>query len=138
MMVPAGMYFVKLLISIQQIVNSRGGDFPILSDRRHRRREVDATLLPLFTIEINFRRLLYVACTRAQGLLYLSHAAVRKVAGETKTKKLSEFVSVVTNQNPVGIWSTIPSAFRLISRRHYLLAAALISDGMIGWSFAKF
>lgn len=46
------------------------------------------------------RRLLYVACTRAQGLLYLSHAAVRKVAGETKTKKLSEFVSVVTNQNP--------------------------------------
>jgi len=46
------------------------------------------------------RRLLYVACTRAQGLLYLSHAAVRKVAGETKTKKLSEFVSVITTQTP--------------------------------------
>jgi len=45
------------------------------------------------------RRLLYVACTRAQGLLYLSHSSKRKVAGETKTKELSDFISVVTKAN---------------------------------------
>jgi len=48
------------------------------------------------------RRLLYVACTRAQGLLYLSHAAKRKVAGETKTKEVSEFISIVTKQDQVS------------------------------------
>lgn len=68
----------------------------------------------LLTTKIHFRRLLYVACTRAQALLYLSHANMRKVAGETKTKKLSEFVSVVTNQNPVGVLSSILGISRLI------------------------
>lgn len=48
------------------------------------------------------RRLLYVACTRAQGLLYLSHAANRRVGGETKSKGLSEFVSVIVKHNQVG------------------------------------
>ncbi|TFK40400.1 P-loop containing nucleoside triphosphate hydrolase protein [Crucibulum laeve] len=46
------------------------------------------------------RRLLYVACTRAQGLLYLTHAEQRKFGGEAKKKDLSEFVSAVTKQNP--------------------------------------
>ncbi|KAF9065598.1 P-loop containing nucleoside triphosphate hydrolase protein [Rhodocollybia butyracea] len=46
------------------------------------------------------RRLLYVACTRAQSLLYLSHATSRKVAGETKTKELSAFVSSVIKEDP--------------------------------------
>ncbi|KAH9939503.1 UvrD-helicase-domain-containing protein [Amylocystis lapponica] len=55
------------------------------------------------------RRLLYVACTRAQGLLYLSHSSSRMVAGEVKSKDLSEFIWAVirgdsalfTNQPPV-------------------------------------
>ncbi|THV07389.1 UvrD-helicase-domain-containing protein [Dendrothele bispora CBS 962.96] len=46
------------------------------------------------------RRLLYVACTRAQSLLYISHASQRKVAGETKGKELSGFISAVAKQNP--------------------------------------
>ncbi|KAJ3796874.1 P-loop containing nucleoside triphosphate hydrolase protein [Lentinula aff. detonsa] len=46
------------------------------------------------------RRLLYVACTRAQSLLYLSYATQRKVAGETKARDLSPFVSSVVRQNP--------------------------------------
>lgn len=47
------------------------------------------------------RRLLYVACTRAQGLLYLSRVTRRKVAGEFKNKELSAFVSDVMNENSV-------------------------------------
>ncbi|RDB25802.1 ATP-dependent DNA helicase PcrA [Hypsizygus marmoreus] len=54
------------------------------------------------------RRLLYVACTRAQGLLYLSHVEKRKVAGDTKSKELSEFISVITKQNPTLFTSWQP------------------------------
>ncbi|EKM58321.1 uncharacterized protein PHACADRAFT_193443 [Phanerochaete carnosa HHB-10118-sp] len=50
------------------------------------------------------RRLLYVACTRAQALLYLTHASSRMMAGETVSKRLSEFVSVLPGvPPPVGI-----------------------------------
>lgn len=45
------------------------------------------------------RRLLYVACTRAQCLLYLSHAEKRKIAGETKTRTISPFLSAVRTEN---------------------------------------
>jgi DNA helicase-2/ATP-dependent DNA helicase PcrA len=45
------------------------------------------------------RRLLYVACTRAQGLLYLSHAQKRKMAAETKAKDLSSFIGEVIKQD---------------------------------------
>ncbi|KAJ7047915.1 P-loop containing nucleoside triphosphate hydrolase protein [Mycena alexandri] len=45
------------------------------------------------------RRLLYVACTRAQTLLYLSHVSKRKVGGETKTKEISEFVASATKEH---------------------------------------
>ncbi|KIK97773.1 hypothetical protein PAXRUDRAFT_135598 [Paxillus rubicundulus Ve08.2h10] len=38
------------------------------------------------------RRLLYVACTRAQVMLYLTHAVKRKSAGEQKTRDLSAFL----------------------------------------------
>ncbi|KAG8769836.1 hypothetical protein FRC15_004357, partial [Serendipita sp. 397] len=41
------------------------------------------------------RRLLYVACTRAQILLYLTYANKRKLGGETKTTDLSEYLKVV-------------------------------------------
>ncbi|KAI0065105.1 UvrD-helicase-domain-containing protein [Artomyces pyxidatus] len=41
------------------------------------------------------RRLLYVACTRAQGLLYLSHVESRMVAGSTTYPDLSDFIGVV-------------------------------------------
>ena len=54
------------------------------------------------------RRLLYVACTRAQGLLYLTHAAKRKVNGEQKTKEVSPFLAAVTKKNKVSLLRTHP------------------------------
>ncbi|KAL6298631.1 P-loop containing nucleoside triphosphate hydrolase protein [Sparassis latifolia] len=53
-------------------------------------------------------RLLYVACTRAQGLLYLSHTASRMVAGMSMKKALSEFIAVVRRNNPVLFTDKIP------------------------------
>lgn len=44
------------------------------------------------------RRLLYVACTRAQCLLYLSHTEKRKIAGETKTQIMSPFLSAIKTE----------------------------------------
>ncbi|KAK1224989.1 ATP-dependent DNA helicase srs2 [Marasmius sp. AFHP31] len=45
------------------------------------------------------RRLLYVACTRAQSLLYLSHSSTRKVGGDEKPRDLSTFIESVTEIN---------------------------------------
>ncbi|KAF8518460.1 P-loop containing nucleoside triphosphate hydrolase protein [Gautieria morchelliformis] len=50
------------------------------------------------------RRLLYVACTRAQGLLYLSHSTYRMTAGNLAKKDLSEFVSRL----PLRLFSPTP------------------------------
>ncbi|KAI0635844.1 UvrD-helicase-domain-containing protein [Trametes polyzona] len=41
------------------------------------------------------RRLLYVACTRAQGLLYLTHSSSRMMSGEYKPQHVSRFVGEV-------------------------------------------
>ncbi|KAG6842332.1 hypothetical protein C0991_010621 [Blastosporella zonata] len=46
------------------------------------------------------RRLLYVACTRAQGLLYLTYAETRSIAGNKKSRSVSPFISVVQWDNP--------------------------------------
>lgn len=81
------------------VFSSRARNISVLSNRRRRRGEVCPSRTTFVQIQYDYRRLLYVACTRAQGLLYLSHAAKRKVAGETKTKELSEFISAVTKQN---------------------------------------
>ncbi|KAG7089539.1 hypothetical protein E1B28_011212 [Marasmius oreades] len=45
------------------------------------------------------RRLLYVACTRAQSLLYVSHASTRKVGGDVKSRELSAFISSTAEAN---------------------------------------
>jgi hypothetical protein len=42
---------------------------------------------------LSFRRLLYVACTRAQGLLYLTYATSRKIGGVDKSRELTSFVA---------------------------------------------
>ncbi|KAG8988616.1 hypothetical protein FRB90_002650, partial [Tulasnella sp. 427] len=44
------------------------------------------------------RRLLYVACTRAQGFLYLSHAESRMVGGNSTSKECSEFVTPLVKE----------------------------------------
>jgi ATP-dependent exoDNAse (exonuclease V) beta subunit len=48
------------------------------------------------------RRLLYVACTRAQCLLYLLYSDQRQVAGKTREKSLSEFIAVPKAKNAVS------------------------------------
>ncbi|OCH89587.1 UvrD-helicase-domain-containing protein [Obba rivulosa] len=44
------------------------------------------------------RRLLYVACTRAQGLLYLTHADSRMVNGRRNRQMVSEFILAVRSK----------------------------------------
>ncbi|KAF5382208.1 hypothetical protein D9615_004383 [Tricholomella constricta] len=56
------------------------------------------------------RRLLYVACTRAQGLLYLSHAERRNVAGLTKDRGVSPFISAVVGEDPT-LFTNLQPAF---------------------------
>ncbi|GAC76648.1 3'-5' DNA helicase [Moesziomyces antarcticus T-34] len=48
------------------------------------------------------RRLLYVAMTRAEGVLYLSHATARMQGGETQDKILSNFVAAVAPKRNGG------------------------------------
>ncbi|KAI8980111.1 UvrD-helicase-domain-containing protein [Trametes punicea] len=44
------------------------------------------------------RRLLYVACTRAQGLLYLTHTTARMMSGEYKHQWISPFLGVLHSE----------------------------------------
>ncbi|CAL1703524.1 unnamed protein product [Somion occarium] len=71
------------------------------------------------------RRLLYVACTRAQGLLYLSHSTGRMVSGETKPQEISEFIWVVKRSTP-GLFSATPP--NLSREDRTLLASVLHRD----------
>ncbi|KAI0749394.1 P-loop containing nucleoside triphosphate hydrolase protein [Daedaleopsis nitida] len=45
------------------------------------------------------RRLLYVACTRAQGMLYLSHTTTRMMSGESVPQEISPYLAALRN-NP--------------------------------------
>ncbi|EFI27904.1 ATP-dependent DNA helicase pcra [Coprinopsis cinerea okayama7 len=45
------------------------------------------------------RRLLYVACTRAKSMLYLTRTTSRKVAGDVKQKQLSKFIANILDKN---------------------------------------
>ncbi|KAF5359087.1 hypothetical protein D9756_003438 [Leucocoprinus leucothites] len=71
---------------------------------------VEAGTFPFYRTEDmeEERRLLYVACTRAQCLLYLSHAEKRMVAGETKNKALSPFLTTVKQENELLFTDIIP------------------------------
>ncbi|KAF9565266.1 UvrD-helicase-domain-containing protein [Agrocybe pediades] len=71
---------------------------------------VDSDTFPFYrTTDVDEeRRLLYVACTRAQSLLYLMFAKSRTVGGKTQTKQLSKFVSAVYNKNPGYFTMEVP------------------------------
>ncbi|KAG8817453.1 hypothetical protein FRC17_011223 [Serendipita sp. 399] len=51
------------------------------------------------------RRLLYVACTRAQIMLYLTHANKRKLGGESKATGLSDYLKDVLKKGPKGTFA---------------------------------
>lgn len=53
------------------------------------------------------RRLLYVACTRAQGLLYLTCSGSRMMNGERMNKEPSEFVKAILDKKPVSLPITL-------------------------------
>ena len=53
------------------------------------------------------RRLLYVACTRAQGLLYLTHATSRMVAGEQKPTGISPFIAEARRDAKVCVFAFV-------------------------------
>ncbi|ESK94683.1 atp-depentend dna [Moniliophthora roreri MCA 2997] len=55
------------------------------------------------------RRLLYVACTRAQSLLYIYYASTRKVGGVAKPRDLSTFISAVTLKNDTLFTDQLPA-----------------------------
>ncbi|CAE6463544.1 unnamed protein product [Rhizoctonia solani] len=55
------------------------------------------------------RRLLYVACTRAQALLYLTHSSSRMVGGETRKTSVSEFVSCIIQNDPGLFQRNLPT-----------------------------
>ena len=67
------------------------------------RKKGEPTLIPSYLLMIMVRRLLYVACTRAQGLLYLIHAQRRNVAGRTINVDRSPFVEKVFQKYPVRL-----------------------------------
>ncbi|CAO1629096.1 unnamed protein product [Parajaminaea phylloscopi] len=52
------------------------------------------------------RRLLYVAMTRAQTLLYMTHCAERMVGGQTDSRSLSQFVRPVVDRTLGGTWTS--------------------------------
>ncbi|KZP25249.1 UvrD-helicase-domain-containing protein [Athelia psychrophila] len=71
------------------------------------------------------RRLLYVACTRAQGLLYLFHALKRRVGGETKGKNLSEFISAIS-----GHQALFTTSLPVLSRNERSLLSQVLDRPM--------
>ncbi|KAI0342822.1 UvrD-helicase-domain-containing protein [Trametopsis cervina] len=54
------------------------------------------------------RRLLYVACTRAQCLLYLTHAGSRRKDGEVMKNGLSEFLQPILRSSDTTLSGTQP------------------------------
>lgn len=83
-------------VTISTCHSAKGLEWPVVMIP-----SVDQNTFPFYRSEdtAEERRLLYVACTRAQSLLYVSRATTRMVAGETKSKELSEFISSVLNDN---------------------------------------
>jgi superfamily I DNA/RNA helicase len=51
-------------------------------------------------------RVLYVAGTRARTLLYFLYCTHREILGSTWRRKVSDFISSVKKENPVGAIET--------------------------------
>ncbi|KAF7318043.1 ATP-depentend DNA [Mycena chlorophos] len=70
------------------------------------------------------RRLLYVACTRAKSLLYITHVSKRKVGGETKNKDISEFVAAALKAHP-DVFTTRTPALETSAAEREVVAKVL-------------
>ncbi|KAK6907367.1 hypothetical protein I203_101361 [Kwoniella mangroviensis CBS 8507] len=62
------------------------------------------------------RRLLYVAMTRAQNFLTMSHCQFRMMGGEENDKEASEFVGMVNRHQPGLLSSTLPDVDLAVRR----------------------
>ena len=91
------------------------GNVSILQEWRHWRRKVSSIKSQFIRGRLiaNTRRLLYVACTRAQSLLYALYSRKRQVAGQTKSKTLSEFISAVREKDDVCAIMSLSGQIRL-------------------------
>ncbi|KAK8861601.1 hypothetical protein IAR55_002424 [Kwoniella newhampshirensis] len=62
------------------------------------------------------RRLLYVAMTRAQNFLTLSHCQFRMMGGEENDKEASEFIGMVNRHQPGLLSTTLPDVDLAVRR----------------------
>ena len=103
-MVPGGK-FCDLVLNSSQLNSSQSKAISFRSTERKTRKKKGEFYRMLghlctdSTINQNCRRLLYVACTRAQSLLYLQHTTGRGIAGDNQPRELSPFISAVTADN---------------------------------------
>ncbi|TFK47713.1 UvrD-helicase-domain-containing protein [Heliocybe sulcata] len=85
------------------------------------------------------RRLLYVACTRAQNLLYLSHCTKRLVAGKQMGRKLSGFVCAVIEDSPDIFAENMPEFDRAaLEQMAAILAREIPSEEVVARKLAEF
>ncbi|WVQ79155.1 hypothetical protein IAT38_001251 [Cryptococcus sp. DSM 104549] len=77
------------------------------------------------------RRLLYVAMTRAQSFLTMSHCQFRMMGGEEKDKEVSEFVGAVTRHHPDLLSANLPDV-DINVRQHIskMLSRTAVSEEM--------
>ena len=99
--------FAKWIALINNEMKSRKALFLSIARMTWRKKGIfiAASARSLNLVFLSFRRLLYVACTRAQGLLYLSHTKVRKIGGVEKPRELSFFVASCAKLPQAGLLS---------------------------------
>jgi ATP-dependent exoDNAse (exonuclease V) beta subunit len=90
-----------ILINLMEL--SGDGCIPVQKSRRHRRRTVRYTKHLEHSISYLISRLLYVAATRAQGLLYMTHCGKRMIRTEAESRELTPFVSLPLKDAKVDI-----------------------------------
>ncbi|KAJ2926931.1 hypothetical protein H1R20_g10172, partial [Candolleomyces eurysporus] len=79
-------------VTISTCHSAKGLEWPVVMVP-----SVDSSTFPFIRSEDEDeeRRLLYVACTRAKSLLYITRSTIRTVAGDQKARALSKFIGNV-------------------------------------------
>ncbi|RXW21277.1 hypothetical protein EST38_g4588 [Candolleomyces aberdarensis] len=79
-------------VTISTCHSAKGLEWPVVMVP-----SVDSSTFPFIRSEDEDeeRRLLYVACTRAKSLLYITRSTIRTVAGDLKARALSKFIENV-------------------------------------------
>ena len=107
-MIPAGKQgsYKKEMPGLRPITLQSRMEYSLRPGQRRRWKNCRLICILPFTLNAKFkdyRRLLYVACTRAKCLLYLSHATTRMISGEDKATSISRFMATVRSNPQVRI-----------------------------------